>query len=260
MLMTTRARLEEHQRADGLFQDPKVAQWWPLLHWDPDLDSFYTPLAQLTWAVRAEGFDRIAQQHLAHHKEAIAIELGAGLSTRYYRVGQDYRYWLELDLPEITALRRQLDTETDSHQFLAQSALDLSWMDKIPAGDPKNLLVIAEGLLMYFEVAQVQALIDKLRHQFPGATLAFDTFGNTPTNSKKAKQLAQIGAPLKWLLKNEQEIEGMGLSLVKVLSLIQENAQYRDRIGIYRWFPWMSKLPPLRNASLILETKVLPLT
>ncbi|NEP58612.1 MAG: class I SAM-dependent methyltransferase [Symploca sp. SIO2G7] len=253
MLMTTRARVEEHQRQNGLFQDPQAAQWWQSLQWDTDLDSIYEPIAQFSWSVRAYLFDQIAQRHIAAHKEAIAIELGAGLSTRYYRVGQDYRYWFELDLPETTAVRRQLDTETDTHRFLAQSALDLSWMEEIPVEEPQNLLIIAEGLLMYFEMSQVQSFIDQLRRRFPGATLAFDTFGKSP-KSKTAKQLAQLGAPLKWFNQNERDIAAMGLSLVQVRSLIQENCRYPDRIGIYRWVSWLSKLPPLRNASLILET------
>lgn len=109
MLMTTRARVEEHQRSDAIFRDPKAMKWWQFLKWDAELDHFYNRLAQLTWAVRANLFDQIARQFLASHEGAIAIELGAGLSTRYHRIGQNYRYWLELDLPEITSLRRQLD-------------------------------------------------------------------------------------------------------------------------------------------------------
>ena len=106
---------------------------------------------------------------------------------------------------------------------------------------------------MYFEPDQVRALVDRLRQQFPEATLVFDTLGSSP-QSKGAKQLAQLGAPLKWFIKNERDVEAMGLSLVQVRSLIQENCRYPHRIGVYRWIPWISKLPPIRNAGLILET------
>ncbi|MBE9118353.1 class I SAM-dependent methyltransferase [Lusitaniella coriacea LEGE 07157] len=258
MLLTTRARVEEHQRENGLFRDPKVAEWWQFVQWDAELDRFYSSIAALAWAVRAERIDRAAQRHLTSHPNAIAIELGAGLSTRYYRVGQGSRCWLELDLPEITALRRQLETETDSHRFIARSVLDFSWMNEIPTGDPENLLVIAEGLLMYLEADRVRDFVYQLRDRFPGATLVFDVFGASP-KSRGAKQLAQLGAPLKWFVKDEQEVAAMGLSLVQVLSLLQENCQYRDRIGVFRWISWINKLPPLRNASLIIEAKVQPL-
>ncbi|NCJ08707.1 class I SAM-dependent methyltransferase [Synechococcales cyanobacterium C] len=257
LLMTTRARVEEHQRPDAIFRDPKVAEWWPLLSWDAALDRFYSPIAQLTWAVRAKLFDQIAQRYLAHHPDAIAIELGAGLSTRYHRVGQGYRCWIELDLPEVTALRRRLDTETEYHRFFSRSVMDFSWMDELPVCSPDNLLIIAEGLLMYFEATQVREFIHQLQQRFPGTTLVFDALGSSP-RSKGARQLAQLGAPLKWFIKNEQDVAAMGLFIVNAQSLIQENCRYPSRIGIYRWFPWISKLPPLRNACLVLETTLTP--
>jgi len=257
-LMTTRARVEEHQRPDAIFRDPKVLEWWQSLTWDKALDIFYTPMAQLTWAVRANLFDQITQQHLTRHENAVVIELGAGLSTRYHRIGQGCYRWIDLDLPDITTLRRQLDTETEQHRFLDRSALDFGWMDEIPDCPLEKLLIIAEGLLMYFEVTQIQALIHQLRQKFPGATLVFDAFGSSP-KSKGAKQLARLGAPLRWFIKNEWNVAAMGLNVVQVRSLTQENCRYPHRIGIYRWIPWVSKLPPIRNAALVLETTLKPL-
>ncbi|MEM6519687.1 MAG: class I SAM-dependent methyltransferase [Cyanobacteria bacterium P01_C01_bin.70] len=253
MLMTTRARVEEHQNPDGIFRDPVVAEWWRSLTWDPELDGFYTSLAQLSWAVRAQIFDQITQRHLAAHADAVVVELGAGLSTRYHRIGQNCRTWIDLDLPEVTTLRQQLDTATDHHRFLSRSVMDFSWMEELPEGPPTSLLIMAEGLLMYFEASQVQSLVDQLKQRFPGATFVLDVVGGSP-KSKGAQQLAQLNAPLRWFVKNEQDVAAMGLSLVQVRSLVQENCGYPERIGFYRWVPWLSKLPAIRNASLILET------
>ncbi|MEO0836848.1 MAG: class I SAM-dependent methyltransferase, partial [Cyanobacteria bacterium J06642_3] len=156
-------------------------------------------------------------------------------------------------LPEVTALRHQLDVESEQHHFLERSVLDFRWLDEIPVCDPENLLLIAEGLLMYFELEQVRALVDRLRQQFPGATLVFDALGSS-SQSQGAKQLAQLGAPLKWFIKNERDVAAMGLSLVQVRSLVREKCSYPHRIGIYRWISWISRLPPIRNAVLVLET------
>jgi O-methyltransferase involved in polyketide biosynthesis len=255
MLMTTRARVEEHQRPDGLFRDPTIAEWWPALLWDAALDSMYNPIGQLTWAVRAHLFDQIVQRHLGTYADATVVELGAGLSTRYYRVGQSCRRWIELDLPEVTELRRNFDRESDRHQFLSASALDPSWMDALPEGLPESRLIIAEGLLMYFDKAQVQTLINQLKQRFPGATLAFDAVGGV-TKGNGAKQLAKMGAPLKWFINTEADVAAMGLKLVEVRSLLQENCRHRDRIGPFRWVPWLSQLPPLRNAGLVIEARL----
>lgn len=258
LLLTTRARVEEHQRDDAIFRDPKAYEWWRSLAWDPTLDELYTSISQLSWAVRANFIDRVVQRHIAAREAAVVIELGAGLSTRYDRIGQACRCWLDLDLPEVTALRRQLDIETEQHRFLEGSALDLSWTDEIPACSPADLAIVAEGLLMYFEASHVRTFLRQLRQRFPGATLVFDVVGGL-SRGKTAKQLAQLGAPLQWFVKNERDLTAMGLTLVEVRSLLQENCRYPHRIGVYRWISWLTQLPPLRNASLMCATTLQPL-
>ena len=65
---------------------------------------------------------------------------------------------------------------------------------------------------------------------------------------------------MQWFVKNERDIDGMGLAIAQVLSLVQENYRYPHRLNALRWIPWIAKLPYFRNADLILETKVLPLS
>jgi O-methyltransferase involved in polyketide biosynthesis len=259
MLMTTRARVDEHQRDDRLFADPTVVEWWRSLSEGQDLTSFYdqiySPIAQLSWANRAYIIHIFVQKHLQKYPDAIVVELGAGLSTRYYRLGQNCRSWYDLDLSEVTDLRRQLDKESDRHRFLTYSALDFAWMDELPAIEPEKILFIAEGLVMYFEKSEVRALCDRTRHKFPEATFVCDIVGGI-TKGKMNKFLNSIGAPLKWFANNEQDLAEMGLSLVEVKSLVRENCRYPHRIGIFRWIPWISYLPPIRNSSLIVEMRL----
>jgi O-methyltransferase involved in polyketide biosynthesis len=254
MLLTTKARVDEHQHPNKLFSDPTVVEWWQSITWDNVLDPFYQPPAPFAWAVRTHLIDHLVEKHLQKYPDAIVVELGAGLSTRYYRIGQKCQHWYELDLAEINNLRCQLDRESDNHSFIASSALDFSWMDEIPDLASEKILFIAEGLLMYFQREQVEQLIKKLNQRFSGATFVFDVVGGI-TKGKTARFLASIGAPLQWFVKDERDISEMGLNLVEVRSLIQETCLYRDRIGFYRWIPWIAKLPPIRNAGLILETK-----
>jgi O-methyltransferase involved in polyketide biosynthesis len=259
LLMTTRARVDEHQRADGLFLDPTIAEWWSALPWDAALDSIYGPVAQFTWAVRVHLFDQIVQRHLDTYANATVVELGAGLSTRYFRVGQRCDRWIELDLPEVTELRRYFDRESDRHRFISASALDPSWLDAVPEGLPESQLIIAEGLLMYFDQAHVQALIHQLKQQFPGATFAFDAVGGV-TKGNGARQLARMGAPLQWLIDTEADVAEMGLRLVEVRSLLQEKCRYPDRMGQSRSISWLKQQPlqnvGLENAGLVIEARL----
>jgi O-methyltransferase involved in polyketide biosynthesis len=258
MLLTTRARVDEHQRVDALFRDPKAFEWWQAITWDADLDRLYTPLGQLSWAVRAHTFDQVVQQHLARYADAVVVELGAGLSTRFYRIGQRCQSWIDLDLPAGMRLRRQFDHETEQHRLISQSALDVSWMDQVPDGPPERVLILAEGLLMYFTFEQVQQLVQQLQQRFPNATFMFEVIGGA-SKGKAAKVLAKLGAPLQWLVKDEHDLGRLGLAIVNVRSLVQENCRYSNRIGLFRWLTWLTKLPYFRNASLMLETRILPL-
>ncbi|MEM9116722.1 MAG: class I SAM-dependent methyltransferase [Cyanobacteria bacterium P01_F01_bin.56] len=254
-LLTTRGRVDEHYRPDGLLRDPLVADGWAALSWDTSLDSLYTPLSRLGWAVRAHLIDEIVQRHLAVHQQAVVVELGSGRSTRSYRVGQLSHYWLELGLPETIALRRQFDTENDRHRFLPVSALAFNWLDEIPDCSPENLLIVAEGLLMYFEPDEVQTLITRLKQRFLGATIVFDVVGSV-TKGQSAQRLAASDAPLKWFIQNEHDLPRMGLTVLEARSLVREMCRYRRRTGGYRWVPWLSYLPPLRNASLLIEARL----
>jgi O-methyltransferase involved in polyketide biosynthesis len=257
MLLTTRARVEEHPRPDGLLRDPLVVEWWKSMKWDAELDQFYDAITAFSWAHRAKLFDDITQQHLQTYPDAVVVELGSGFSTRYSRVGQACRCWIDLDLPQVTALKDRLNTGSERHGLIGQSALEFSWLDQLPPVEPQQLLIIAEGLLMYFTPAQVLTLIQQLRQRYPGATFAFDVVGGL-SKGKTAKILASLGAPLQWFVKNERDVEAMGLKLVQTTSLVQANFKYPQRIGFYRWVPWLLALPSVRNASLILTTAVLP--
>lgn len=56
---------------------------------------------------------------------------------------------------------------------LAQSALDLSWMDRVDASG--GVFITAEGLLMYLDPADVHTLITACAQRFPGGAFLFDS-------------------------------------------------------------------------------------
>ncbi|MCC3433984.1 MAG: class I SAM-dependent methyltransferase [Oscillatoriales cyanobacterium] len=252
MVLTLRGRADEHDRPDGLFQDDRAAAWIKSLPWDKELEEFYNPVSQIAWAVRAKLFDEVAERHIANFRYPLIVELGAGLSSRYHRVGKDRSIWIDLDLPVVTEIRQQLDTETNEHQFIRSSVMDFNWMDALPKREPESILFIAEGLLMYFEINELQQLINEMRRKFPGATLVMDVVGNS--SKKTGSKLAQLGAPIKWYARDERDVEALGLSLVNVRSFFRS---YPERwplmVRLLSWIPY------IRNGCLVVETKLNPL-
>lgn len=256
MLLTLKARADEQLHPQPLFQDPLATEWSKILPWDNGLEAIYSSkpkLIQTSFAVRAYHHDQIASRHIANHPNPVVVELGAGLSTRFHRIGENSYRWLELDLPVVTELRQKLDTQTQQHQFISASVMDFDWMNAIPDVAPENILFIAEGLLPYFEKNQVQLLVSQMRSRFSGASLAMDILGNY--GRVVSKVFSQIGAPHKWYAKNEQEVTAMGLHLVNAQSLYQ---LYPKR---WSWqlrllLKLRTQLSYYRNGYLILETKL----
>ncbi|NES19871.1 MAG: hypothetical protein F6K41_13300 [Symploca sp. SIO3E6] len=175
------------------------------------------------------------------------------MSTRFHRIGKNADRWLDLDLPVVTELRSQLDTQTQQHQFVSASVMDFDWMDTLTDVAPENILFIAEGLLAYFEVNEVQQLISAMRSRFPGATLDVEILGNYTKISNK--NFTKIGAPLKWFVKDEQDLTAMGLQVVNVGSLYQ---LYPERWP-WQWqilLKFLTQFSYFRNGYLIVETKL----
>ncbi|NES08331.1 MAG: class I SAM-dependent methyltransferase [Okeania sp. SIO2F4] len=256
LLLPLRGRADEQAHPHPLFQDPLAVEWLKLLGWDRELDALYpqgSKAFSIVAAIRTYHHDQIASCHIANHSHPVVVELGAGLSSRFHRIGKNAYRWLELDLPVVTELRCKLDTQTQQHQFISSSVLDFDWMDTLPNVAPENILFIAEGLLMYLEVNEVQQLISVMRSRFPGATLDLEVLGLSTKIYNKI--FAQIGAPLKWFVKNQEDLTSMGLQVVNAWSMYQ--------LHLERW-PWYWKLllrfltqfSYFRNAYLIIETKL----
>jgi len=69
-------------------------------------------------------------------------------------------------------VREQLLPGDERIVNLGQSALHLSWMDRIDAED--GVFITAEGLLMYLDPAGVHTLLTACARRFRGGALMFD--------------------------------------------------------------------------------------
>lgn len=201
-ILTLRARAEEHGRKDRFFEDPWARDWMTLATWPPELDAWYSPLVQSLLAFRADELDRLLLAWLerAGPGEVTIVELGAGLSSRWHRIGAPRGLgWVDLDLPEVITQREALAPAGDGHSNLACSVLDRRWMDELSGRDPRRTLFLAEGLFYYLERPDVDALFGELRRRFGGAGICFDVLGELDFDrTLRVSRLA--GTPLRWMV------------------------------------------------------------
>jgi O-methyltransferase involved in polyketide biosynthesis len=121
-------------------------------------------------ALRSRRFDRYCEEFLRRTPHGMIVELGCGLSSRFSRIDNGAVEWYDLDLPEVISIRKQFFPQTARSHLIASSVLDFHWMDLL-APTQKEVLFIAEGLLMYLPEADVKALVLELQRRFPGCEL-----------------------------------------------------------------------------------------
>lgn len=162
----------------------------------------------LFWMARAYQFDKAIRQYLQRHPYGTIVNLGAGLETAFYRVDNGTMAWIDLDLPEVIELRRQVLPPPVREKYIAKSILDFSWMDEIKHDD-KEIFFFAGGFFMYFTEEQVRSIITAMAMKFPRSELIFDTISKRAINyaNKMLEKADMKNAVLQWGIDNAEKLE-----------------------------------------------------
>ncbi len=232
LLLTLRARADEQDRSEPLFADPWSKEWIAYLPEYPDLNHWYEANAtfRVATVVRTRLIDEAVQNWLKGKKEALVVELGAGLSTRFFRLAPENAVWIEQDLGEAIALRRKFDVAVDEHWFLSGDFTELDWIERLPETKPKNILFIAEGVLMFADPKGVEYLFKTLGEQYPGAGFIFDVV-NPGYIERAANDFAGMQAPMRWGV-TEDGLANYGVKVKGRAHLLLEHTNRWDEIGI----------------------------
>ncbi|GAD87682.1 class I SAM-dependent methyltransferase [Nocardia asteroides NBRC 15531] len=170
MLWTLHNRGSEVKRPDAVLTDPDCERLYDTIDFDY-ARTFGAPDG--THAVRSARFDAALRPWLAAHPGGAVVELAAGLETQFQRCDDGVVRWLCVDVPDAIAIRGRYLPPTERCAHLPISALDLTWLDHVDAA--RGVFVTAQGLLMYFEPADVRRLVTAILERFPGVELMFDT-------------------------------------------------------------------------------------
>jgi len=237
LLLPLYIRAMESQRPDALLKDDKAVALVKQMNYD---SSWMTKMRvdeedKVGLVLRNREFDRFVQDFLTRNPEAVVVHIGCGLDARFERVDNGRVEWFDLDLPEVIELRRQfIGGEGTRYHLLAHSAFDSAWLDTVSAHRPRPFLFLAEGVLMYFDEAQVKSLVLALRERFPGAELVFDAFSPFLVRMNNFRiSRTKIGARYHWGLNRGKDLERWGDGI----TLLDE------------WFPFDRPEPRLAHAQ-----------
>lgn len=213
MLIPLADRAAEARRRRPILRDERAVEIIDSL--DHSMPAPSKGIAGGITVLRTAIYDSWVRRFLAEHPAATVVEIGTGLNTRFDRVDNGRVHWIDLDLPDSIALRRNFFTDTDRRRMVVGSVLADDWLDTV-AGLPGPHLFVAEGVLVYLPRAEVEAALTRIAGRFPGALLAFDTYhGSAMRHQHRAVAKGRMDARWSWACENPREFESTGLRLVE---------------------------------------------
>jgi len=248
-------RCLEHNRPGGLIRDPKACRIVEALDYDfRKLDRKGGSLIGV--GIRTRHFDEITRKFIMKHDDPVMVSLGCGLDDRAGRMDMERGTYYNLDLPEVMRLRDTFMPPDERNISIHDSMFTPGWMERIRDAHPDGrFLVIAEGVLMYFEEEVVRSLIRRIGSTLNPGELIFDATTSVGcTFSSRHKSLEDIDTSFKWALDdNALPEQWAALKLKDVTYFLNKE---RLRWGLKAQI--MSLLPAFAKSFMMLHYDILP--
>jgi len=116
-----------------------------------------------------------AKNYLKEHPRATIVNLGCGLDQTAENCDNGTCRIVNMDLPDVMAVRNALLPEGDRVKNVAADLNDLSWFDEIDAEN--GVCFLAAGVFYYFKKNDIKKLFNAMSARFPGGRLCFDAAG-----------------------------------------------------------------------------------
>ncbi len=192
------------------------------------------------FAIRARKYDSIADEFIKKNPHCTVVNLGCGFDTRYWRIDRRGCRYLELDLPEVVGIKRELLGDKLEYEIIGCSVLDPAWIRTVTEAGNRNVLLMAEGLFMYLDKADVVNLFRLFSESFRRSQIALEVVTEKYTSgiwkkivtAKIKQQLGlEAGSSYNFGIKNAAEIEtyGAGIKITGEWSYV-EDPDIRPRI------------------------------
>ena len=234
-------KANETTRKDSLFTDTKAKEI--IENINQDFSRFEG--GNITYhgiLVRTTVIDNITTNFLKRNPEGVIINLGAGLDTRINRIDTGKSMWYDIDFPEVIELRKKFFKESERAKFISKSLLDLTWVNDLDINKNSPVLIIAEGLLMYFSQDELKTLFEMLIEKFQNAEMCFDVIHKFFVGKG-------VSSKFKWGIEKAQEIEQIN-SNIRLIEHWSTGDHCKDRQELL--YRIMNIFPGTRNRSQVL--------
>lgn len=246
------AHYQEFYRSDRILIDHQAARAFPEILKDcPQLKTL--PLSQrvsqLTSVIRSRWFDQKVMAFLTANPEAIVVNLGSRLCTRYWRLPMLYDNWYEVDCPEVMELRQRYFTIVSRDLDIDCDCMDFSWIHRIQRNEGQPMLFLLEGVCMYLKPEENQALFEAIAQAFGPVHVLFDgvssRFIDHQANgilSQPEDFLGEWGTQFRWGINDLTDLAPWAIrpQLIQKIEYLRDMLAYPERLE-----PWMTTFWPM---------------
>ena len=195
-LITLKSRVIESEKVHPLIRDPVGRDLLEaLMGVLPEelgnriLKRKLSPLLTQHIALRARKYDQLCLEFLEEFPEGLLVNLGCGFDTRFWRLGGGSLKYMELDLPGVVGIKKQILGEKITYRMLETSILDRSWIEQVLERQAEQVLFIAEGLFMYLPGDQVINILTHLADSFQNSRLVMEVVTEKYTRGFRRKMV-----------------------------------------------------------------------
>lgn len=259
LLVPLWARAEEQRQPRPLVVDPWACAM--VAAFDYDFGVLREAQAsQLGCCVRAAQIDRWVRDFLRRHPDGTVIELGVGLNSRSARLDNQRARWVDVDLPEVIALRRAFFPDTARRTTLAMSITEPALYRQLAALSAHGpRLVLSEGVLVYLPPAEVRAVFDQLAHALAGAEVIFDLMRPPVLWCQRGHDaMRHFEAKFVWSEWSEAAVRGFAPTLTLATEVSFYSLLYAHPERLPRWMRWLGprlagRFPDVRSLYTVLR-------
>jgi len=270
MLITLYARARESLSKDPVITDPKAVEMIEIIKKEiagsdnpihqKILKDKYNPKLAVTMALRSRRFDRYVLDFLSENPGGTVVNLGCGLDTRFYRVDNGRVLWFDIDFPEVINLRKRFLEENSRHLFFGNSILSPELIAQVKTGGP--YLILAEGLFMYLQEADVKELLQRIQKELGTSEIVCEVTNRFWVEKMKSPWM-------KWKFRRQLGMTGgavfsFGIPDSRYFEKWSEKYQFLDEWTYFDerekklgWFRLFSSLDVLRKAQWTVHYRII---
>ncbi len=181
--------------------------------------------------------DRMLKEMIAREPRSVIVNLGAGFDNRFVRVDNGIIRWFDVDLADSIAARKKVFPERERVTMVSGDVLERGWTEAIPKD--ANLILIAEGLFMYFTFDQIRRLLTVIKSEFSHGTLIAEQNCKLMVNHQKHHDTVKATkAVFRSGTDTAQEIADLvpGFTVVEEHSFNEEMRKHSIRAKLFAMF------------------------